>query len=95
MSDIIGIAANNRIENVTERITIYNSMKNAKFTIDGINDNQSVSMIKDTIEGFTGVNSVDLSENNKTLLVNHDPTLISEEKIKQAIEIKGFSVKEG
>lgn len=69
-------------------------MKNVRFNITSMSSNPSESMIKDVIGGFTGVKSVDVSFADKTVSVNLDPTLISEKKIKEAIEVQGYDINE-
>jgi copper chaperone CopZ len=69
-------------------------MKTVRFTIEELNSNESEKAIEHVIGGFTGVNSVNVSLTDSSIFVNHDPALISEKKIKDALESHGYNIKE-
>jgi copper chaperone CopZ len=69
-------------------------MKSVRIVVDGLINSQSSKMIKDDIEGFTGVSDISLALPDNSVTIKYDPTLISEEKLKQALESKGCTVKE-
>lgn len=67
-------------------------MQNIIFKVEGMSCSHCENRVKKAVGHLTGVVSVHVSLADKTVAVDHDPTVISEIKIRETIEHEGYDV---
>lgn len=68
------------------------TMQNIVFKVEGMSCSHCENRIKKAVGNLTGVNNVTVSLGDKTVTVDHDASLINENKIRETIEHEGYDV---
>lgn len=82
-SIIVDAAISGRKGKTVEKITL---------NVEGMSCSHCENRVKKAVGALAGVKSVDVSLKGKTVAVELDPSAVSEDKIKEAIEDQGYQV---
>ncbi len=66
-------------------------MEAASFKVEGMTS-AHCDRIKAGLGALTGVKDVQVSVEDKTVAISHDPKLISRKKLRETLEFKGYNV---
>lgn len=67
-------------------------MKNIILNVDGMSCMHCENRVKKAVSALSGVSSVQVSLEGKTVAVEFDPAVVEEEQIKEAIQEQGYIV---